>query len=446
MQIGSRDPSDLKVHVSNDQKSGRCCLYGVTTVLLLMVTNAATAFVAIYVERQRSSATTSAPALVASPLAESVFSAQHSIPGSNAAAQYPRPNISYARMRRAELSYANHPMSAYVVAAGVCVILDANLTATHEVHTEVVNGSTFGEFTQAHGRVGTKALQVRFVDLATRSEGILIPMSFSVRKGGPTLVPNLFFFSHRAAPTARPTTSFVSAVTGSFVFQNHSAAAAWEATMTPAFVKYAEAWLASHPGAAPSRRRLGVASWLSGKLGGWLGDEATGGSSYGGALGSAVGSIGAGLAYGDETAGDAADTIGMHLAGTAATKLGGALGGDAFSAAADMADGESAGDAIGSVAGGAVGSDVGRAVGADVGGAAGAALGTAIGGPAGGVVGEEAGAWAGGLAGGYVGGKIGKELGGDVGSDVEDDARNAWDDVSSDASSAWDDMMSYGSR
>ena len=430
MQIGSSDPADLKLIVP--KKSGPSMSW-IALVASLVATNVATGALAVFFYL------TPAPAYQPSSLSQAVFSAQHSMITNDQPRSRAQPNISYARMQRTELSYRNHPMGSYIIAAGQNTIYDADGTATHEVHTEVVNGSTFGEFTQAHGRVGTKTLQMRFVDLSSGAEAILIPMSLSVRRGGPTLVPNLYFFSHRAHQSAQPSATFLSTVAGSFAFQNESMSAEWDATMTPAFQAYANAWLSTHGAAASaSRRRLGFGSFMAGKVGGMFGSDASGGSSLGGAIGSAAGRIGAGMAYGDETAGDAASTMGWSAAGYAATKLGGSSGGTALHAAEDLYNGDSVGETAGSIAGGEVGSDVGKAVGADVGGAAGAALGSAVGGPVGGVVGEEAGSWAGGLAGGYVGGKVGSELGGDVGEDVENDAESAWDDASSDAESAWD--------
>ena len=389
---------------------------------LLLATNIGTAVAAVYYA-VRASAPPSA-------LSQAVFSVQHSDPSFPEPERVLAPNLTTARMQRLHLDYGgSHP---FVIASGVSVIHDADMVPTHEVHTEVVNGSTFGEYTLRSGRVGPQTLQVRFVDLSSGAEAILVPMSLSVKTDGPTLVPNLYYFSHRARPEEAPVSTFVSTVAGGVAFQNDVGADQWTATMGPALLAYAEAWLAGHPAAAAaaeayvrdeeaaSRRRLtGFDSYAAGKVGGMLGSK-VGGSNWGGNMGSAVGRVAEATMAGDETVGGAAHSLGMGLAGAAATKLTGtSWAGNAVWAASAVAHGKHVGDAVGSVAGGREGATYGATVGSDVGRAAGAALGTAVGGPVGGVVGEEVGSWGGGLAGGYLGYKVGRAIGGDVGTDVD---------------------------
>ena len=360
-------------------------------------------------------------------LSSAVFSAQHRHSGITAS-RFPVAAISTSRMQRSELSYASTPAASYVLAAGVNTIYDESSTATHEVHLEILNGSTFGEFTAANGHVGAKTMQLRFVDLSTGSEGVLIPMSLSLVPGA-TLVPNMFFFSYKVSASAVPVTTFVSTVQGSYVFQNDVGQTEWNSHMLPALDAYSSAWVADHPQRA--RALSEFEGWAAGKIGGSFGSSR--GGTAGGIAGTALGHMADG-----SSASSAMESAGWSVAGTVATGLMGSAGGDAVSTLHKMDDGESMGDAAGSTLGQQLGSTAGAAVGADIDGAAGGALGAAVGGPVGAAVGEEVGSFAGKMAGSYVGGKLGSELGGDVGSDIESDA----DSVGSDIESDWDSATS----
>lgn len=407
--------SDLK-HVRvmpSRRERSRCFLI---TVATLVTTNVASLGAVLAMALSPKSPTLT-PA--ASSLSSAVFSGQHQHSTVLPTLNTPRGAISSPHFQRSEISYAGTEAAAYVVAAGVNKIHDASANPTHEVHLEILNGSTFGEFTGPDGRVGPKSLQLRFVDLSTRSEAVLIPMSLSLH-GGKTLVPNLYFFSYMKSPGATPVTTFVSTVQGTYVFQNDVGRSEWEAFMLPALNAYGTAWVADHPAAARAlrQRRLqsGFGQWAAGKVGGAIGSDL--GGSYGGIAGSALGKMADG-----GSASSALSSAGWSAASHAATSLMGSAGGDAVSALHGMDNGESFGDATGSAIGASLGSAAGSTFGADLGGTAGAALGGAVGGPLGAAVGEEVGSWAGKAAGGYVGGKIGSELGGDLGTDLEND----WD-------------------
>eukprot|EP00325_Prymnesiales_sp_UTEX-LB-985_P030744 CAMPEP_0174725750 /NCGR_PEP_ID=MMETSP1094-20130205/46332_1 /TAXON_ID=156173 /ORGANISM="Chrysochromulina brevifilum, Strain UTEX LB 985" /LENGTH=426 /DNA_ID=CAMNT_0015927221 /DNA_START=23 /DNA_END=1303 /DNA_ORIENTATION=- len=396
---------------------------------LLVLTNGGSIGAAIYfgLRYQSEACPTS------TPLQQAVFSATHSSQeptGRRLAADVTRTyiaNLSSSRMVRHELSYAGTPSSKTIVAAGVTSIYDASAKLTHEIHTEVINGSTFGEFTTPSGRVGPHALQVRIVDTATKAESILIPMSLSLRRTGPTLVPNFFFFSHRSEPqSSHIISTFVSTIMGRVVFNDEhrgKTRAAWDSSITPALLAYADAWVSKN---SPGRRLDfwdGLGAYAAGKVAGSLMGYATGGDPY---AGSEAYSATKSIASGD-SAGQTAQNIGWGLASTAASKLtGSSWAGSAVFAADDVAHGEGFGDAVGSVAGTTLGGEAGQAIGTEVGGDAGAALGMAIGGPIGGVVGEEVGAWAGGIAGHFAGAKLGGEIGGDFGTDVDNWASDAW--------------------
>ena len=371
----------------------------------------------------------------ASPLSNAVFSAQHQHSTIQPSLRTSAGAISSPNFQRSEISYAGTPAGAFVVAAGVNTI---GSPATHEVHVEILNGTTFGEFTGPSGLVGSKTLQLRFVDLSTRSEAVLIPMSLSLH-AGKTLVPNLYFFSYMERPGAAPVTTFVSTVQGTYVFQNDVGRSEWESFMTPALGAYGAAWVADYSAnrRALRQRRLqsDFGGWAAGKVGGSLG------SALGGPLGGIAGSAAGKIADGG-SASSALSSAGWSAAGSVATSLmGSSMAGEAVQTIHGLSNGESVGDAAGSVVGGSLGAAAGSAVGADVGGVAGAALGGAVGGPLGAAVGEEVGAWAGKTAGGYVGGSLGSELGGDLGSDAESAASDVGSDIESagsDVESDWD--------
>ena len=126
----------------------------VTLSLVLALTNIATGCLAIYLSmrpEKSSSPSHSSSERSPAPLEAAVFSAQHSLPGAPSTRSIPE--LSTVRMHRADVSYDGLPSQSFMRAAGVNRILDASGTASHEVHTEIVNGSTFGEFTTADGRV-----------------------------------------------------------------------------------------------------------------------------------------------------------------------------------------------------------------------------------------------------------------------------------------------------
>jgi len=379
-------------------------------IAILVITNIATLSMAIAFAFTSPFQPAPPPQSSQTDLSKAVFTAQHVT--SEKDQKVLVEELSTKNMKRHVIKGdTSDPITKNVVAAGANILVDDSGTSIYEIHLQVVNGSTFGEFTNGAGVVGSRTLQLTFLDVETGHEAVVVPMSLSFAHGA-TLVPNLYFFSYRSKPGAVTKCTFVSTVAGTYTLQDETLRKYWDALMVPALDAYAKAWMEDHPPEEVSRRRLSFDSWAGGKVGGYLG----------GSMGAAAGSMAGSIADGA----DPSSTVGWGVAGYAASQLGGSTASNALHAVHDIANGDNVGEAVGDVAGGAIGASVGASVGGAVVGAAGGALGAAVGGPLGACVGEEAGSWLGSEAGKMIGSSVGSDLGSDIGGDVESMAEDAW--------------------
>lgn len=172
------------------------------TIAILVVTNIATLSMAIAFAFTSPFQATPPAQPEQTSMSKAVFTAQH-VTSTKTEKKYV-PAISTSHMKRHTLHKdPSDTTTATVLAQGANILQDEMGASGYEVHVQVVNGSTFGEFTNGAGNVGTRTFQLTFLEAETGREAVIVPMSLSFAPGA-TLVPNLYYFSYRSKVRSSP--------------------------------------------------------------------------------------------------------------------------------------------------------------------------------------------------------------------------------------------------